>query len=566
MINSRVAEPDPLLIYNYSLLEQKIAGAEEEIGIKCLHRCRESPERNILIFILRLKQAIFFNESFFKYRFFDEDFYQNDALKVLLKNAFIFIEKNKGSITHRPQILAIRTLEGGSEYLETYILADFAVGLVMSHENLHLILTTLGRVGNQSILDFKILNRRPRTWSNISVLSLENSEYYIIFGIENVCTIYLFDNTDLSLSRTVSKDLFSDITFTAEDGEGRMYASLNNNDIFNINTSTVQHFERFIVTKKKLIGMKASKRFIALLYEDKTIATLNLATNQFIGIELRKIRFFNIINKLNYLLAANFKHELVIFDLDKMLYLPSVQISESILLFDAPRAAPFALIYGVSGFVDVVSLLNGSLINRLGPFNSIYLLQYDSLGEVLAILDAEHKIQLILLPLSNQEELKGMKNDILIKPVLVHNLDSTLLSESRPDLVSKIREITDLAKDALISNDKMKIAKLENLGEDIKREINVAEHPEMLAILRILSTLKYDNGEGLLNITYNYIFEEYSYCEDVDNSFELRILAFSISNCKRFFAFVPSFGSIFVYATANREKLQEIKIVRYLLP
>jgi hypothetical protein len=64
-INEQITRPDPILIYNYFLLEERITKCDEEVGIKTLFRLKESQERNLFIFLLRLKQNKFFNKYFF---------------------------------------------------------------------------------------------------------------------------------------------------------------------------------------------------------------------------------------------------------------------------------------------------------------------------------------------------------------------------------------------------------------------------------------------------------------------------------------------------------------------
>ena len=74
---------------------------EEEISIKALMRCRETPERNLLIFILRLKQAKFMNVKFFAFRFLNDEFFRNEALGVILTDAHRYIEENPGVAEHK---------------------------------------------------------------------------------------------------------------------------------------------------------------------------------------------------------------------------------------------------------------------------------------------------------------------------------------------------------------------------------------------------------------------------------------------------------------------------------
>lgn len=78
------------------------------------------------------------------------------------------------------------------------------------------------------------------------------------------------------------------------------------------------------------------------------------------------------------------------------------------------------------------------------------------------------------------------------------------------------------------------------MAEVVKKEINLAEARELLMLIGALSIIYYRGG--LLKICYNYILEEYSFCEDVPNTFELRVLNFAISKDRNLFAFVPNNG------------------------
>lgn len=64
-INEQIPHPDEILIYNYFLLEERLTKCDEEVGIKSLFKLKESHERNLFIFLLRLKQNKYFNKFFF---------------------------------------------------------------------------------------------------------------------------------------------------------------------------------------------------------------------------------------------------------------------------------------------------------------------------------------------------------------------------------------------------------------------------------------------------------------------------------------------------------------------
>ena len=143
-VNNTISHPDPIIIYNYLLMEQSLRSMEEEISIKALMRCRESPERNLLIFILRLKQAKFMNVKFFAFRQFNEDFFRNEALGVLLTDAHQYIKENPMVVEHRSQLIALKTIEPLGTVLSRYVCPYFCCCLVVIDEELQLAVWSLG--------------------------------------------------------------------------------------------------------------------------------------------------------------------------------------------------------------------------------------------------------------------------------------------------------------------------------------------------------------------------------------------------------------------------------------
>lgn len=97
-INEQIATPDEILIYNYSLLEERLTKCDEEVGIKSLFKLKESHKRNLFIFLLRLKQNKYFNKYFFMHRQYSPSFFNNETLSTLLEVAYEFMSKNADKI------------------------------------------------------------------------------------------------------------------------------------------------------------------------------------------------------------------------------------------------------------------------------------------------------------------------------------------------------------------------------------------------------------------------------------------------------------------------------------
>lgn len=154
-------------------MEQKITFSDEELAIKALMRCRETMERNLLVLILRLKQATFFNYKFFKMRHYNVNFFRNKAFSVLLEKAFDCIEGNPDMIIQRESLRNLLSVEPLGQVIAKFVCSDFVCCLVISNETLVLAFWSInsGAPGSYQKLyeRKKLLDRKPKTYSNISV-------------------------------------------------------------------------------------------------------------------------------------------------------------------------------------------------------------------------------------------------------------------------------------------------------------------------------------------------------------------------------------------------------------
>ena len=105
-INQTSKNPDPLIIYNNGLMDQKYYNSKEEVWIKSLLRLKESHERNLLILALRLKQKNGFNADFFKFRHFNKNFFEDEGLKSLLKICYNFMDVEGPKLKKKAEILS----------------------------------------------------------------------------------------------------------------------------------------------------------------------------------------------------------------------------------------------------------------------------------------------------------------------------------------------------------------------------------------------------------------------------------------------------------------------------
>ena len=210
---------------------------------------------------------------------------------------------------------------------------------------------------------------------------------------------------------------------------------------------------------------------------------------------------------------------------------------------------PFVLGYGPSGSVDVYSTLQGDILSKIGPFRPITYMEYDEGLETLSLMDIQFKVQVYNVSLRDlQKTDQEDKKAIFMKPVLVHNLDYTFTANRDEELQVSLNELRELINKCMNSKRREVLLEAATVAETVKKEFNLAESKEMVALLKAFCRLYYESG--IKEIKYNFIFEEYSFCEDVEDTFELRVLHFAITHNKMFFAFAPNYGHIIIYSTA----------------
>lgn len=154
-LNSKVNFPDPTVIYNFTLLEQHFTKSSTEIGIKSLLKLKESPERNLYIFVLRLKENEYFNQDFFKNRQFSSNFIHNETEQNLLEICYDFMVNNPDKLSARTQLQAIMEIDRFGDLVSEYACSKFVCCLYAEEERL---LFCLWRFGEEEHYNFKKLN------------------------------------------------------------------------------------------------------------------------------------------------------------------------------------------------------------------------------------------------------------------------------------------------------------------------------------------------------------------------------------------------------------------------
>ena len=112
-VNAKSDLPDPVIIYNNSILEGELGGSEEEVGLIPLASLKETPERNTLIFALQLKQSDSFSNSFYLNRRFNRDFFRNQTISAVLSKSYDYLKERKEEIVYQKKIFF-------NQYVDSY--------------------------------------------------------------------------------------------------------------------------------------------------------------------------------------------------------------------------------------------------------------------------------------------------------------------------------------------------------------------------------------------------------------------------------------------------------------
>lgn len=135
-LNTKVDFPDPALVYNFTLLDKQLTMSSAEIGVKSLLKLKETPQRNLFIFILRIMQGEHFNNDFFKNRKFSSNFLFNETLQNLLEIFYDHMIENPGEMRGGSQIKNMFQIDSYGDILSRYANGRFVCALFTTDKRL----------------------------------------------------------------------------------------------------------------------------------------------------------------------------------------------------------------------------------------------------------------------------------------------------------------------------------------------------------------------------------------------------------------------------------------------
>lgn len=111
----------------------------------------------------------------------------------------------------------------------------------------------------------------------------------------------------------------------------------------------------------------------------------------------------------------------------------------------------------------------------------------------------------------------------------------------------------------MVSREVKHLISLEKTFEDLKTKINIADHYDLLMLMRKVNLLKYKNG--VRKIKFNMVFDEFSFCMHVENKFDNIVSCTSVSKMRRFLAVSSRQGPLFIFSLANLTLVQKFSDV-----
>ena len=217
---------------------------------------------------------------------------------------------------------------------------------------------------------------------------------------------------------------------------------------------------------------------------------------------------------------------------------------------------PLAIVYGHQGFIQVVQVVDGEVITTLGPFKSIDICHYDEAYDILSVIEDNKNLKMFHLSLKNIGHKKIP--DPTFKPIVMHTFDNKELlpSATAEQIEQNKTELTDIVKAFMTTREVKHLITLEKNFETLKARINICDHYDFLLMMRKVNMLKYKNG--MKKIGFNMVYEEFSFCQHIENKFSNIISCCSISSKKRFLVISSRGMPIYVYSLATLTKIHEI--------
>ena len=86
----------------------------------------------------------------------------------------------------------------------------------------------------------------------------------------------------------------------------------------------------------------------------------------------------------------------------------------------------------------------------------------------------------------------------------------------------------------MMSREVKHLISLEKTFEELKAKINLADHYDLLLLMRKVNLLKYKNG--VRKLKFNMVYDEFSFCMHADSKFDNIVSCTSVSKNRRFLA------------------------------
>lgn len=556
-LNAISLESDPVIIYNNCLIESEIAGCEEESGLVPLHSLQESPERNCLIFALQLKQAEFFSNSFYLNRRFNASFFRNQTLATVLHRAYEYLKTEKDNFECKKRCIFNQYMDNLGNVLQKMVNYNFIVCLVTDKNNLYLVVWKIKNYCHFRCKRIRFLLRDPLITSNI-VAHRKDDSVFIIFGIENKCIVYKYVEDLMEINKLKISDLLSNILRIESDRTShQVHIILENREIWKFDTETLE-FVMVTSTERNVEQVQINNRFFCVLYDNRSLVIRNLESKKKMeNVNATKIKVIQLIDTMNILVILNYRNEMLAVELNSNKIIQKKQLSNSITNMISSKYHPLVIAYGHQGFIQIVQIVDGEVITTLGPFKSISICYYDEPHEILSVIEENNNVKIFRLSLKQIGRKK--QPDKVFRPIVMHTFDNKELAPSAT--VEQIRqykdELTHIVQEFMKSREVKHLITLEKNFEELKAKINICDHYDFLLMMRKVNQLKYKNG--VKDIGFNMVYEEFSYCQKIENKFDNLIACSNVSSKQRFMAIASRGGPLLVYSLATMQLIHKFE-------
>lgn len=555
-LNAVTAYSDPVIIYNNCLIESEIAGSEEEQGLVPLHCLQEGPERNCLIFALQLKQAEFFSNHFYLNRRFNVSFFRNQTLATVLNKAYDFLNKEKEKFECKKRCVFNQFIDSNGQVFQKMVNFNFIVCLVNHENNFSMVLWKLKNYCHFRCKRVRFLTRVPESTSNI-VAHRKDDAVFILFGIENKCIVYKYEENLMEVNKVKIVDLLSNILKIESDRTAHQtHIVLENRQIFKFDLDSLQ-FSLVTDTERNVEQIQINKHFYCVLFDNRSLVIRNLETRKKMeNMNATKIRQIQLIDLMNLLVLLNYKNQLITVDLTTNKIIQKKTLLTQVTSLISSKFHPLAIAYGNHGFIQIVQIVDGEVITTLGPFKSIDICHYDEAYEMLSVIEDNNNVKMFKLSLKTIGNKK--EPDEIFKPIVMHTFDNKdlLPSASAEQIEQNKAELMEIVKAFMQTREVKHLITLEKNFETLKSRINICDHYDFLLMMRKVNQLKYKNG--MKKVAFNMVYVEFSYCQLVENKFDNIISCCCVSSKKRFLAVSSRNSPIYIYSLATMTQIHEI--------